>query len=671
MDKEEARRRMLDKISESGLNSSDATRLGFRPLPVAPPEIAIKGAGFIIPYYTVPGKQNGFYRYRYVEPILFGGKTIRYSQPAGKSPEAYFTPLFPWSDYLKVNTGEQRVLFITEGENKANCAGKIGLPVIGLGGVWNFRSSKQALITSLKEITWENASVYIVYDSDAITNYQVVAAENALAKELLDLGAFIYVIRLPQLVENKKTGLDDFLVEKGTEEFNTIALATEPWTASKQLHELNEEVVFVHDPGAILEVATGQRMAPSVFTASVYANRILEEVTILKDGKEKVTKKSAATEWIKWPGRAEVKRTTYMPGASRIMESGEFNCWNGWGCEPVKGDVKLWKQLLDEFFLGAEKEDRIWFEQWLAYPLQFPGTKLFSASVVHSLAQGTGKTLVAYTMKQIYGRNFSEVDEAQLLGNFNAWAENKQFVMGDEIAGGDKRAFADRLKAIVTRDTLRINAKYVPEYDVPDCINYYFTSNHPDSFYFEDNDRRFFVHEVHCDPLALDFAARYDKWYSSPEGAGALFYYFLHLNLNGFNPKAPARQTAAKRRMTAIGRSDVAEWVEQLKSNPESILKTGNVPIKSQFMTTGELYAIYDPEKRSRVSGPGLSRALKSGGFHQVNAGEPVRTESDGTVRLWAIQGDRAAALKMRNKDIALIRDADRRTFAALAKKKY
>ncbi|MFZ0630231.1 MAG: hypothetical protein WA374_09135 [Acidobacteriaceae bacterium] len=37
----------------------------------------------------------------------------------------------------------------------------------------------------------------------------------------------------------------------------------------------------------------------------------------------------------------------------------------------------------------------------MAYPLQYPGTKLYSAVVLWTAQQGVGKSLLGYTMQQI------------------------------------------------------------------------------------------------------------------------------------------------------------------------------------------------------------------------------------------------------------------------------
>lgn len=95
---------------------------------------------------------------------------MRYTQPSAARPHVYFSPLFDWHDYF-ARKAEDRWLIITEGELKANCACKLGIPTLALGGVWNFRSAKEGLpiIPDLSELPLKETVVYIVYDSDAIS----------------------------------------------------------------------------------------------------------------------------------------------------------------------------------------------------------------------------------------------------------------------------------------------------------------------------------------------------------------------------------------------------------------------------------------------------------------------------------------------------------------------
>jgi hypothetical protein len=671
----EVRRRMLEKLAASGLDAKDAKVLGYEPFGQSPAELWPSGPGFRIPYYDLARKPTPFYRFRYLPSIWTrknghskpddeadSFKERRYSQPELPS-EPHFPLIVPWKKFLAAPRDENWKLFITEGELKATCAAKLGFPTIGLGGAWNFRSRTEFFIKGLKDVDWTDANVYIVYDSDSSTNYQVMQGANTLARELLQRKAKIYIVLLPALAEGKKTGLDDYLVAEGRKRFEELVGETKPWEPSRALHELNEEVVFVKNPGLVISVKDMQRMAPDKFTGSIYRNRIWEVTLEDKDGNPRKKKLNAAAEWLAWPARGEVVKTTYAPGRERILEdTKELNTWLGWGTVPKKGSVELWKKLLNYTFQGALSAERRWFEQWLAYPLQYPGTKLFTAVILHSREQGTGKTLLAYTMKQIYGRaNFSEIAETDLHGAFNNWAAEKQMVFGEEISGGDKRTTADRLKALITHDMLRLNPKYIPEYDVPDCINYIFASQHSHSFYLEDKDRRYFVHELKNPPLLkLDaaFVKEYDRWYQSPEGAGALFHYFLHnVDTEDFNPKAPAMVTDSKKNMIDLGRSDAGAWVAELLADPggvlydksKPVLGSGGIkyaPITYALMTTEELFhewRKYDTNiGKNALTKPGLSRELRAMGFRQVNQGAPVTINPGVAYRLWAVQDNKA-----------------------------
>jgi len=82
-----------------------------------------------------------FHRVRYVgRPAGFAGavaKPQRYSQPAGSLNDVYVPRVvlgepYDWKAYL---LDPARPLFITEGEKKAACACKGGVPCVALGGV--------------------------------------------------------------------------------------------------------------------------------------------------------------------------------------------------------------------------------------------------------------------------------------------------------------------------------------------------------------------------------------------------------------------------------------------------------------------------------------------------------------------------------------------------------
>ena len=666
------------KIEESKISPDEAKKLCFTPLSAdkIPKGTPFQEPGILIPYFDIRGKKSDFWRLRYLKQPEVKGfakhakiKPLKYVQPTNTLNELYLPPLLKWTD---VAQDSLTPIIITEGEFKA--ASSIihtGYPTIGLGGVWSWKSDKKriALIEDFHEFKWDQRPVYIVYDSDAVTNPMVMQAENALARALTNLGAEPHIVRLPMGEDNLKMGLDDFIVQRGVEPLEILLEEAQPWTAAVELHRLNEEVVYVRDPGLILRLDNLQRMSPRAFMDHAYSTRTyFEEVSTAKATTK--VKKSAPKEWISWPSRAEVPRITYAPGQEKITDKHEINIWPGWGCAPEEGDITPWKKLLDYLFHG-EPVSKQWFERWCAWPLQHPGDKMYTSAVVWGLRHGTGKSLIGYTLGKIYGRNFTEIDDEILKQSHNEWAENKQFVMGDEISTGDKRTASDRMKTMITRQQLRLNPKYIPSYTVPDVINYYFTSNHPDSFFLEDDDRRFFIHEVRQKPMPDPWYKDYEKWSGAKSEVGpgipALFHHLLNLDMGDFSGTQRALMTRAKANMLSNSRSDLASWVENLKEDADAVLRVSGQAVKHKLWRAEDLLVLYDPELRGRVTANGMSRELARQGFNRAADGVGVRTIA-GQVKLWIIR-DEENLLGLSPHALGQIYDEERNTKSADRKK--
>jgi hypothetical protein len=647
------------KWRSSGLSDDDAAKLGLAPLTREEVASALgvseeRPCGVLIPYFDLDGKPTRFFRIRYLEkPPGFAGvveKPQRYVQPAKTLNEVYLPPLLD-STWKEIAKDASVTIVITEGEFKAAAGCASGLATVGLGGVDLFRATKRGLelLPQLDAIEWDNRHVVIAYDSDAATNLNVVRAQRQLAHALVARGALPAVASLPAAKDGSKQGLDDFLIAHGTEAFAKLLADAPFFPEADALWGMNEEVVYVKDPGLVVERSTGQRMDPGRFAAHHFSNRHFMEMKVKTDGKgnqRTVTeKRPLARRWMEWERRAEVQRMTYTPGLPRLYE-GTYNVWPGWGAEPKKGDISPWSWLLDHVFKGKPAE-RKWFEQWCAYPLQHPGVKMFTYVLLWSVEQGTGKSFISYALKGIYGTNGIEVGNDALRKGFNSWQENRQFVIGDEITAGEARLDADKLKRLICQPEVHINQKFLPEYTIIDCINYLFNSNHPDAMFMEDRDRRGFIHRVPDERLSEEFRRTADLWLNSKSGVrdqkgpgpGHLFHHLLHLDLTGFDPSAPAPTTAAKEEMILHGKGSLGMWVVHLKEDPVACLRPlGEKPAKEcDLFTAKQLLRCFDPEKTGRVGEMGMGKELSRSMFKQLFEGKVVRTQA-GVVRLYAVR---------------------------------
>ncbi len=652
------------KWTASGLQDSTARKLGLRPVesastlhPNFQPVAAVQ-----IPYFNFDGERTKFYRVRYLAPLPgFAGqvaKPQRYAQAPGTLNEVYMPPVLDrvWGE---IAADPETVLYITEGEFKAAAACARGLPCLGLGGVDVWRSGKRGLelLPQLVKMRWEQRHVFIIFDSDASQKPQVMRAQIALARELTARGATPWLFALPDGEDGRKQGLDDFIVAAerdnldAVEQIQELQTTSKPFGEASALWEMNSEVVYVRDPGLVVVQKSHQRLGASAFTDHAFSNRhYTVEVVNSRTDEVRYEQKPLAPAWLKWPQRFELQRLDYSPGEQRITDDGNWNLWQGWGTEPKRGDVKLWSQLLSYITQDEGPEARRWLEQWFAYPVQHPGTKLFTAVAVWGKTQGTGKSMLGYSVLPIYGRNGTEIKEQDLKASFNEWAQCRQFVMGDDVTGGDSREYADALKGAITQKTLRINAKYVPTYEVTNRVNYYFTSNQPDSFFMEDDDRRFFILEAGHAPLARAFYDAYDFWLHGEdvkrgirefkgEGPPALFDHLLRVDLTGFKPQAPALETKAKRAMIVDNKSDLAMFCHKLKFDPQGMMRgLGERASKEAALVSSEqLLRCYDPQHATKVTANGLGRELKRAGFRQAYSGEPVQTTA-GAVRLYIVR---------------------------------
>ena len=649
------------KLASSGLTLDDAAALKFSWLPG--PETKALAESFYalaalkLPYHDLAGKPlrpapgwEPFFRVRYLQPVPKtpeGKEGRRYDQPAGSGVCAYLPPNVAWTKLL-ADPGQR--LILTEGELKAAKASKEGFPTIGLGGVHSFRHRKlgYSFLPELESITWPKREVFICFDSDLSDNVHVQEALNQLADELIHRGAIVKLLLLPDVYEDgtQKTGLDDLLVHRPVDQLELLLERAPPYAFSKPLWQLNEELAFVRAHQAVVVQATAELLDPKKLTY-YYAARVTK-TRYEKSGQLVYDTVKIGPAWLDWGQRLDVDDLAYLPGQApkKVVEhEGKlvYNTWPGWGVEPdPKVSVQPFHDLIGYVF-DDNPQHKQWFLRWLAYPLQHPGAKLFTTVMMHSLEQGTGKSLLGYMMGGIYGDNFNEIRQADLDDNFTSWAAKKQFILADDITGSDRRQHLDHVKKLITQKQVVINQKHQKVYSLPDTLNYYWTSNRPNAIFLEDSDRRFFIHEITAPPKPESFYRRLDKWLHEERGAAGLFHYLLALDLGDFHPAGKAPASYAKEQMTRDSRFEHDNWVRDLRAAPDDLLKLNSVPCVRDLFTLRQLRDIFcawsgqDPE---RVKTNALGFALREAGFRQVHHGRLIR--ADGTVdRYYVVRNER------------------------------
>lgn len=308
--------------------------------------------------------------------------------------------------------------------------------------------------------------------------------------------------------------------------------------------------------------------------------------------------------WHRSAKRRQHLNVDFMPGKPKIFDE-KINQWEGWGAEARPGDITPWNEMLDHVFAG-DAAMRSWFERWLAYPLQHPGTKLTTAVVLWSIKQGVGKSMIGETMCRIYGEHGKIITAVELHSGFNNWMRAAQFILGEENSSSDRRADSNKLKVLITSDRVYLNEKYQPAIDTKNCANFMFTSNHADAFYLEDADRRYFVWEIKAERKPDAFYANFVDWRDNRGGAEALMDHLLKLDLTGFSAKGNAPITEAKEEMIRQGKSDLERWLTDVVEDEISVRSV----FGKEVAHINEVAEVYNREQRCRSNSTAVSRAL-------------------------------------------------------------
>ncbi len=524
-------------------------------------------------------------------------------------------------------------LFLTEGEAKAAAATAAGFPCIGLGGVFSFGDKKRGfeLLPALESITWKDRQVFVVFDSDAETKPNVRQAENRLAALLVGRGARVFVVRLPLEVK----GIDDYLIKYGADAFKKLLESTAEWALSQAEHEVCAEHVYVENPSVVVRLSDNAMFAPRTFVSETTANAVIT----ITDGK-KSRRITAGRAFMESGIRLTARCLAYKPGQSRITDKREVNLWQGFDCEPCAGPTGPWEKLLNHLFPDVVEQE--WFECWVAAPFQNPGLKMNTAAVVWGEKEGTGKTLLGTTIGMIHGKqNYAEITQTELCSAFNDWLANKTFIQGSEVCGDkDSRANADKLKTIITGETIPVNKKYLPLYTLSNVANLYLTSNHENAVYIGEHARRFAVFHVKNGPLPPEFYAEFVRWRDAG-GLSAIYHRLLTKDLSKFNPKGHAPKTEAREEMIEASRTQVQSWCHELRTNTDTalVLAGSHQTAPGVVFTTEELLRIFNGGEQTRLTAKGMACALRAEGFTLANNGGLIRIP--GTVlrlRLWIIR---------------------------------
>lgn len=253
--------------------------------------------------------------------------------------------------------------------------------------------------------------------------------------------------------------------------------------------------------------------------------------------------------------------------------------------EPMKDELEkidwIFNRIHDPLF-------REWLRQFFAHIVQYPGIKIRAAPLILSKIEGNGKSMTAHLITRLLvgAEHYTEVDQGALSSDFNDYLEGVWAASLTEFRAGtrfEREAISKKAERWVADDTLQINRKGKPAYNVPNHLIVTASSNKGDAVQIDENNRKWAIHWLRAPAMSEDEKAWiFEGFLKSERGAGVLRHYFLNVPITTFSPNADAIKT-----------EDRAEMIRMSTAHDEELLKAAleqySVPLDKNVVITSEV----------------------------------------------------------------------------------
>lgn len=233
-----------------------------------------------------------------------------------------------------------------------------------------------------------------------------------------------------------------------------------------------------------------------------------------------------------------------------------INTFEGLPLEPVRDDAACENlRWLISFLCNNDERATEWLTKWLAYPLQHLGAKMDTAVLMHSIMEGSGKSLLfADVFGALYGQYAATVGQTQLEGSFNAWQSRKLWAVFEEVVSRDQRYNqVGKIKHMITGKTVRMESKFINGWEESNHMNAVFLSNEILPWPISDSDRRMLVMwPTETLPVERQKAIGHEL---ANGGVAALYGWLLSVDLGDFNQRTRPPKTEARERLVALSRA--------------------------------------------------------------------------------------------------------------------
>lgn len=240
-------------------------------------------------------------------------------------------------------------------------------------------------------------------------------------------------------------------------------------------------------------------------------------------------------DWLADPDMKLYDHTKFDP--SRTVGEDVLNTFTGFAAERIppvpEAEVDgLVKPFLDHIIMLVGEDGAKFVMLWLANMFQNPKDMTCVGIILHSVRQGTGKSLpFNYIGEKVLGKEWYKQTSDPIHDLFDKHSNgmsNRLLVQVEEASGPDFFRHLGRLKDFVTTTNVRLERKGIDIDDFKNYANFVFTTNAENPIPIEAHDRRFVVFDCNAERVGdVTYFSNLVDLMEKPQWARAMYQYLM------------------------------------------------------------------------------------------------------------------------------------------------
>lgn len=324
----------------------------------------------------------------------------------------------------------------------------------------------------------------------------------------------------------------------------------------------------------------------------------------------------------------------FLPGGPEFAGA-YYNTWTRPRIRPAEGDTSPFDDHMER--LLPDERERAAALDWMAWVVQNETLKPNFMFLMQG-EQGCGKSWLGVLMSRLVDENNTTFLRTEDVGNrFNSWILKTRLAVVEELMGDDKRALANRMKALITQDTVTVEMKGKDLITMPNKAAFMAFTNHLDALRLENSDRRYMVFRTKAKGLGTPQEYLDRLWSfcggdgSTDVGPAAVLHKLLTREVPVKFGLGRAPHTKAHDEMRREGLPELERWMTEEH-------ELGNPPFSNDLICVTDVEAML-PDRLKRMNG--LHKLIPAFLRDELNAkqlGAHRLGKTGRQAKLWAIR---------------------------------